>query len=706
MVTPKEKGISYRNWSRLLAGAIVLFPYSIYKVDFRAAVSGGLTISTNQASPAYAAFQDSREHYRTEIPKVKETTQVLTAGLQRYQMPAREVQPRIRQLAMRGMTIRNMAPATPQPFYVAGQNVLRSGVSRPDMAHIDRLNMRERQLQLATDIQDKDWAIPTAASRARELAQQDLDRQNQKVIRSSTGTSITVAGHPDVAVVDSVPNDGRSWSANLSTVTPDPNQLRPLWLHGYIEMTGGLAFMGSQTSLNIRRVYEGQSLESGRIWVTEGKFEIHVKKAVGTLVAELVTRDGRILGRGELNLLQLKEIPRRENRIADIRIALQPIAQGATFRATSGHSHGQHVLPVKTARVEIQNHSDAQVVNDEGIVSESSITHDSTFVARASAKKHWASLVIGQAEKPQEIRLFPDSMIEALVGLQFNNFMDQKEALKSSVVWGQLTENGQSKAGVQVEMAGNYLPIYFNEMYLPDPKLKATSANGLFAFLNVRRGVQALRVKANGRMYPAQIFPTEEKHVSYVGIEIANRLVTQFKVMDMMDLRRQIPATIRMVGTDRVTEIRGTNYVEYDSGANPIMVEADAGMEFEISRVTLSGRPQQVSIPLIRREWLREIYNQSQAITLPGRGIVVGFVDDQDFEVEMTGYNRAESPQIMYFDADGKVIKSRTGVAGGGFIIFNAPNGLQTVFVHPLQSRESFSQVVVAEPDFVHVLTY
>jgi hypothetical protein len=61
---------------------------------------------------------------------------------------------------------------------------------------------------------------------------------------------------------------------------------------------------------------------------------------------------------------------------------------------------------------------------------------------------------------------------------------------------------------------------------------------------------------------------------------------------------------------------------------------------------------------------------------------------------------------IVYFDAAGKPLESRTGVAGGGFAIFNAPAGLQTVYIHPVQSRDSYAQVVVAESAYVHVLTW
>ena len=62
--------------------------------------------------------------------------------------------------------------------------------------------------------------------------------------------------------------------------------------------------------------------------------------------------------------------------------------------------------------------------------------------------------------------------------------------------------------------------------------------------------------------------------------------------------------------------------------------------------------------------------------------------------------------QIVYSDAHGQPLESKVGVAGGGFVIFDAPEGLQTVYIHPTQSRQTFSHVVVAEPEFVQVITH
>lgn len=693
-------------WSRVLAGAVVLFPLSLSQVDFRSVIHGGLSVSASRSSPAYAAFEDLRANFNTDFVEIPDRGERIAAG-QPVQMQ-QVVQPRQRLIVMSGMTVRQppaaVEPAELAPRVIAGTTISRASATAP----------QSRQQILMAHLNKEDWTAASPAEKARELVEKELQnlqaQGSRKVIHSTTGTEIIVqrpGPQPLIAKNEEpqLPNPEENFVPNFVPMSPDAEASRPLWLNGQIEMTGGLAFVGPETQMVVKRVLNGAIQERGRIWVSEGKFEIHVKRAVGYLVAELQSRDGRILGRGEMNLMHLTEIAAKNNRVEDIRLALRPTTDGATFRAISGYSHGHQKMPVADARVEVQAYSEPQKVSDEGIVTEPSLNHASSFVARATAKKHWSSLVVGQANHAQDIRLFSNSLVEALINLDLDR-ADRKDAEQESVVWGQLTKDGHPIEGAQIEMAGDYRPIYFNEMYLPDKKMTKTGANGLFAFLRVRAGVQALRVKVKGRLYPAQIFPTENKHVSYIDLEVRDKVVSQFRVFDVLDMERPVSARIRLVGADEFLSLNRNQYVEYSVASDHFMIEADAGADYEVSRMTLTGSPHLVNVPLVKREWFYGLFQQKNISMIPGRGSIVGFIDDQDFEVELTGYGPQEQMQIAYFDADGKFLETKTGVAGGGFVIFNAPMGLQTIYIHPTQSRETYSQVVVAEPQYVHVVAW
>ncbi len=695
---------------RLAALLVTLFPLTIHKVDFRGTF-GGLSVSAYKASPAYAAFEDINKDYNPPDRNWPKESELLTAG---EKFVPFKMDSGYRMIRMAGLTIRKQEADSPQPFYVAGQTEFKTR-SAPSLSLTDSkgnlLPLAQRKEILAQQLARERESFETPAARAKKLVQEAILKPDQKVIPSVTGTKIIVAkadNHKEEPppVEEPVEDTSPNPIASVMSFRPNPDAMRPLWLQGHVEMTGGLAFIGPESEIVVKRVLNGETHEKGKIWVSEGRFEIYVKSALGQLVAELTTRDGRVLGRGELNLVQLQTIPTKDNRIADIRLALRPTAEGANFRAISGYSHGEHKIPVRTAKVEIENFTKPQKVNDEGFYNNSALSARSSFVARATAPKHWASLVVGHTDQSQDIRLFSNKLVDALINLESPTMTDRKEAAQAAVVWGQVRRNGKVLAGVSVEMAGDYKPVYFNELYLPDSSLKTTSNNGLFAFVNVRAGVQALRVRANNRIYPAQIFPTEKKHVSYVDIELEENNVTHFKVVDLLGSAQIPEARIRLVGTDDIVSIQNEGLVQYANGANPFMVEAEAGYEYEVTRMTLTGRPQNLIVPVIRRDWLANLFNQHNIMALPGRGIVVGFVDDQDYEVEMTGLAPNEPLQIVFFDAQGAVVESRHGIAGGGFVIFNAPKGLQTVYIHPLNSKNSHAQIVVAEPEYVQVLTW
>lgn len=728
-------------WSRALGVAVVLFPLSISNIDFRSTFSLGVSVSAHKSSPAYAAFEDLRESYASETPAIPEAGHLLASGTQ-FNIKSAVKMPTIRLVTMKGMTIRRPVDMEAVPYAVAGLTIKRNaqpvtaGAKYATLREIEsrKLPFAERKREMVEALKaEGNWTPPSAGQLAQQLAQQELNSAsgNERILHSSTGNPIFIrrslnndAPPPaplpynqvsralDVATVtppspdpNAASDNGFSFAASLATRNPDPDNMRPLWLTGQLEMTDGLAFLGNETQMVVRRTFNGQNFENGRIWVSEGKFEIHVKQPMGFLVAELRTRDGRVLGRGEISLIDLRGVPKNDNRISDVRIALHPTSEGASFHAISGYSYNQQKIPVADARVEIQSYSDAQKVNSDGFVSEPTLSRDSSFVARAMAKNHWSSLVIGQADVQQDIRLFANQMIDALMDLNLNG-TDKREAYMQGIVWGQVTRDGKPVAGAQVEMAGNYTPIYFSEMYMPDIKMPGTSKNGLFAFIKVRPGVQAVRVKMAGKMYPAQVFPTENKNVSYVEIGIRDKIISQFKVFDGLDMSKPVSARVRLVGTDETLPIGNNAFVEYAVAANPFMVEADAGAEFEVSRVTMTGAPHVVHIPLVHRDWMYQLAKDKNIAPIPHRGTIVGYIDNQDFEVELTGYAPGETMQIIYFDARGKPLETRTGIAGGGFIIYNAPPGLQTVYVHPVQSRETFSQVVVAEPEFVQVITH
>ncbi len=213
-----------------------------------------------------------------------------------------------------------------------------------------------------------------------------------------------------------------------------------------------------------------------------------------------------------------------------------------------------------------------------------------------------------------------------------------------------------------------------------------------------------MRIKYKGRVYPAQIFPTEVRHLSYVEIHLEPNRSVNVRLSDAFDEKRKISAHVRFVGVEDEVAVEGEQKLHYPAGPKAMMLEADAGSDYELSRVQVLKDDDLVTVPLIRRDWLRQMIDIKQISLVPERGIVIGFVSGQPFRASLAGL--PSDAQFVYFDAQGQLVDGDSGPAGGGFILFNTPVGLQTVLIKPLYSNEVFSQTLVAEPEYVHAFKY
>lgn len=109
---------------------------------------------------------------------------------------------------------------------------------------------------------------------------------------------------------------------------------------------------------------------------------------------------------------------------------------------------------------------------------------------------------------------------------------------------------------------------------------------------------------------------------------------------------------------------------------------------------------------MIPRQWLLDVSAQKRVSYNLSSGVVVGFVDGDDFSVYLEDELNYPDHFIVYFDQKGRVLESQNGVSGGGFVLFNLPFGARTVTVLPKNSASIFTQVVVPEAQVVNVLSH
>ncbi len=123
----------------------------------------------------------------------------------------------------------------------------------------------------------------------------------------------------------------------------------------------------------------------------------------------------------------------------------------------------------------------------------------------------------------------------------------------------------------------------------------------------------------------------------------------------------------------------------------------DAGEKFEVTRFNFNRSAWSVEDPMIRSAWLESVKTEKKIEYTSNTGVVVGFVNSDSFEVFMGEDVKYNSSHIVYFDKEGRILKKPHGVKGGGFIMFNVPEGLRTTVVMT-DEGEITTKLSVVEP--------
>lgn len=509
----------------------------------------------------------------------------------------------------------------------------------------------------------------------------------------------------------------------------------PLYeLSGSLELTGGIAYTGTNTHFSISREVHGRIMDEGDIInIKDGLYKILASDLKGHIVAKLYNMDGDVLGFGEFDLYQLPNQAKKLNQIdrLDIKVKLHN-SSSAVATLISGRSFDTHEIPVDrhpvstdssphtpskdTSSRVIALHSSREEVDQSrvtidsvqrelsrkgvGEFSDDGFLPYSSFMMRAEKKNHWGSLVLGVSGRENAMRIYPDSMVKALLS-------SQGVAVDNSapIIWGRVTRKGQPVRGAQVELAGDFIvkPIYFNA-YMPDTKLESTETDGLFAFVGISSGIQAVRATIGGEYISTHVVPAEGGHVSYLEIEIDKYRSAGISIYDGQT-REALRADIQVYGTEKVMNIDGykEEAIFFPGGPGVMTLEVDGGEDYLPSRYSVHRQQQSIDLPIARIDWLNQMRKYINEV--PNSGIIIGYVEGSDYDVVMdqrVEYNSQNNR--IYFDKEGHITKN-FGKDGGGFILFNVPLGLRTIAVVPMESDKIFTQVSVVGDDAINIVS-
>ena len=462
-------------------------------------------------------------------------------------------------------------------------------------------------------------------------------------------------------------------------------------LSGSLEMIGGLLFTGVDTHLSISRVVHGQVMDRGDISIQDGIYKLFASDLRGHIVVRLYNVHGKILGLGEFDLYQLPDRAKELSQIDKLHITVKPYKSKLIAELVSGESFGDQIIPVEGRFIV----NSAQVEAKKGTTfSDDSFLPHSSFIVHAEKEGHWPSLAVGvNGQGGGAMRIYSDSMVKALLDIQ---------GRKGPVIWGRVTKNGQPVHGAKVELAGEEVPpVYFNS-YIPDSQLNATKTDGLFAFVGVSPGLQSVRATMQGEYISTQIIPTQQNHVSYLDVKMGNRRSAGVSIYDAQT-HKPLWADLHIYGTDESIRINEDEAIHFPGGPGVMMIEAESGGDYLYSRYSVARSQKSIHVPMVRADWWDGMKKHVQQDL--NRGVLVGYVSDKlgesEFHYETFIDIEYDKNNIVYFK-DQEFLE--TGISGGGFILFNIPQGMHTVTVAPVGGDMVFTQISIVGTDAINVM--
>ena len=310
-----------------------------------------------------------------------------------------------------------------------------------------------------------------------------------------------------------------------------------------------------------------------------------------------------------------------------------------------------------------------------------------------------------------EFEIFPDQPGHAIHEL-IAQTRSSESANTAAVVWGRVTQSGKPIAGAQVEILTTtdvVRPIYFNSAMLPDESLTTTSSNGLYAFFPVPAGSHAVQATVNGQVSEPLIFPAEEKNVSHVDIEAGLEREAKMKVFDAFRTDWPLSAQVVAPGSARRLTVSpsGEAVYHYADGTGLLVLDLDSGQNYEKTRISLDRDRRTIFVPMVQTQWLEEIRNALKVNKELNTGTVVGFVQGSaPYKISLEQASIGANSKMIYFSSRGQQTGLDYGEPGGGFIIYNLPEGFRTITVQPSGSVKTYASVILVESKVTNVISH
>jgi len=465
-------------------------------------------------------------------------------------------------------------------------------------------------------------------------------------------------------------------------------------LKGRVELDGGdVSYDRGGYVYYIERKLDGRVYESGTLSAVDENFKIEVAERLGVLSVELRSLKGEVLAYGE-NLLAPIDSGK------DSSVTLYPSEDLFSGRVLEEALSKGGVEIAATKASQIVSGVDGDLLADrKGYFNESLFEKGSSFVVETKAKDRWSQVSIGVSGKPHYSRLLKKTVFN-LLSQTADPFGEEVEI--QTVLMGEVTQLGLAQREVEIRIYDqeHQRPLYFNQESNVDHKIFRTSTSGKFAFINLASGGYLVQAYRGETLLAQKWFIVKEGRVSKGQIELnAKTAVVASAEIFPPRFKTEENLTFEELGNDIKFELSQTRESKVDLKSNPevTVFESQPSEAFSRHTYVTPSKLLKKRFTVVHKPWLEDFLNARRSNANRALGMVVGFVENEDFKiVKPATTSLSSSSMVYYFDKNGDSIE--VGVAGGGFIITDVKSGVQTTVVSLRRKEVFLNKVLIVKP--------
>jgi len=464
-------------------------------------------------------------------------------------------------------------------------------------------------------------------------------------------------------------------------------------IRGHFELKDGIGLVDQIVVL--KRSFEGQTLELGQVDLRAGQYQIAVGSFEGEIIAEIKDRAGILIGEVREKLINLKRVGQfyegpvlKVGRPSAFGFNPQSIDQRRINENTVHASlfSGNYDLKKTTdSYPNVSRHSSTL-----GIIKDETGRLATTLSIRTSADKSETQLFSKQWVDGAQAYIAEQVQIQFLP--------------ESGTIIGRVTVDGKPIAGAEivVENQPGLEPYYLDQFLIPQTKQVRTSENGFFMIPGLQPGAYEISSFMGERLLASQQYLVESGLVTYQEVQSKNApnsiLARSFDAFTA----EPINTDILVPGLKDVLTLEDGLGKFKDGSASGLseIVNRPAAREYAAYVYLRNHNQSYMHLPQIKDSFLEYVVSQLQISKSSNSSIMIGFTPSNNFDVHIADTDYSKN-NLAYFDGQGNLTTHQ--IAGGGFIAFNLPEGLQEIILQDQKTDRSYSVVVYSRPDYLFV---